>query len=62
MDFDKEFLKWLDQIAPSIVEVGADNYKNNLPEPNRDKVNALLDFLKGICPVVIEKQGLERLK
>ena len=62
MDFEIEFIKWLDQIQPSIVEVGADNYHNNLPEPNADMVNALLDFLKDICPIVIEKQGLERLK
>lgn len=61
MDFDLEFLKWIDQIAPSIVEVGADNYHNNLPEPNPDKVNALLKFLKNICPIVVEKAGLERL-
>ena len=62
MDFDIEFISWLARIQPSIIEVGADNYHNNLPEPNADKVNALLDFLKDICPVVVEKQGLERLK
>jgi len=63
MDFDLEiFLSWIKDINPEIVEVGADNYRSLLPEPSWDKVEALLKGLRDICPVVIEKEGLERLK
>lgn len=63
MDFDLVvLLDWIKQIKPEIIEVGADNYRNNLPEPLWDKVVALLKALRGICPKVIEKDGLERLK
>lgn len=62
MDFDLlTFVRWIGHIKPEIIEVGADNYRNNLPEPSADKVNALLVHLRKICPVVIEKQGLERV-
>ena len=62
MDFDLEELgSWVEEIRPSIIEVGADNYHNNLPEPPPAKLKALLRNLKGICPVVVEKPGLERL-
>lgn len=63
IDFDvKVLIKWMREIRPEIVEVGADNYTNGLPEPAPDKVNALLDALKDFVPTVVEKQGLERLK
>ncbi|MCL0048393.1 hypothetical protein M1N20_02975 [Dehalococcoidia bacterium] len=63
MDFDLEVLtQWLDRIKPGIVEVGADNYCNHLPEPPWWKVEALLKNLRGICPRVVEKEGLERLE
>lgn len=63
MDFDFGiFLKWIVEINPEIVEIGADNYHNNLPEPTSTKVKGLLSALRDFCPTVIEKQGLERLK
>ncbi len=63
MDFDLvTFVRWIGNIKPEIIEIGADNYNHNLPEPNPDKVNALLKLLRDICPTVIEKHGLERLK
>ena len=63
MDFDLEVLmQWLDCIRPGIVEVGADNYRNHLPEPPWWKVKMLLENLRDICPRVVEKEGLERLK
>ena len=63
MDFDIEvFLSWIKDIKPEIVEIGADNYRSCLPEPSWDKVEALLKGLREICPTIIEKQGLERLK
>jgi len=62
-DFDLvAMLKWMDEIRPEIVEVGADNYHNRLVEPRWEKVQALLAGLRGICPVVVEKAGLRRLE
>lgn len=63
MDFDLETLvRWVRNIQPEIVEVGADNYSNNLPEPAWDKVEALLETLRKFVSSVVEKEGLERLK
>jgi protein gp37 len=63
MDFDlDELVTWVAEIKPEIVEVGADNYNNNLPEPPWWKVEALLARLREICPRVEEKEGLERLR
>jgi len=63
MDFDLEvLLRWMRSIRPEIIEVGADNYHNHLPEPPALKLRILLDHLKHICQNVIEKEGLNRLK
>jgi len=63
MDFDlEELLHWVELLQPEIIEVGADNYHNHLPEPSPEKLEALLTNLRNICPNVIEKDGLERLK
>jgi len=63
MDFDLEtMLNWMNKIAPSIIEVGADNYGHNLREPSWYKVQFLLGGLRAICPDVKEKTGLERLE
>ena len=63
MDFDlAELGEWVAEIQPSIIEVGADNYHNHLPEPPWWKVERLLENLRGICATVVEKKGLERLK
>lgn len=62
-DFDlDEMLTWMEEIKPEIVEVGADNYHNNLPEPKWYKVQSLLNGLRDICPTVVEKTGLHRLE
>lgn len=53
---------WIRNIQPEIVEIGADNYKNNLPEPSWDDVQKLLEELRRFVPRVVEKDGLERLK
>ena len=46
MDFDfEEFSMWIKDIKPGIVELGADNYGNHLPEPSWDKVELLLNHL-----------------
>lgn len=63
MDFDHDvLLSWVADISPEIIEVGADNYHNHLPEPSPDKLERLLEDLRAICPSVIEKDGLSRLK
>lgn len=63
MDFDlEEMVKWVTLMNPDIIEVGADNYHNNLPEPPWSKVEQLLEKLREICPNVVEKEGLERLR
>lgn len=62
MDFDFiEFSNWIYDINPEIVEIGADNYKNNLPEPSGDKVLKLIEVLTLHGVNVVQKQGLERL-
>lgn len=65
MDFHlRTMLDWMKDIGPEIIEVGGDNYRNGLPEPaehQRWKVRLLLEELKKISPVVVEKVGLERL-
>ncbi|MBA7601842.1 hypothetical protein ES703_08926 [subsurface metagenome] len=62
-DFDLDkMLSWMAEINPQIIEVGADNYHNNLPEPPWEKVEKLLNGLKTFCPTVVEKVGLHRLE
>lgn len=63
MDFDlDELTRWVRLMQPDIIEIGADNYHNNLPEPPWSKVAQLLKELREICPNVVEKEGLERLR
>lgn len=63
MDFDLDgLLRWIEDINPEIIEIGADNYKNNLPEPSWDKVENLLDELTYLGFEVKQKEGLERLR
>lgn len=63
MDFDfPTLVHWVKLIQPNIIWVGADNYKNGLEEPPWWKVESLLKSLRAICPAVVEKPGLERLR
>lgn len=63
MDFDLPAIEvWVEALKPEIIEVGADNYHNHLPEPSGEKLCSLLNRLRDICPNVIEKDGLDRLK
>ena len=62
-DFDlDDMVNWVALMQPDIVEIGADNYHNHLVEPPWWKVERLLNVLRGVCPKVIEKEGLERLR
>lgn len=62
MDFDLlEFSTWIYEIAPRIIEIGADNYSHGLPEPSGEKVKKLIEVLTLHGVTVIQKRGLERL-
>ncbi len=63
LDFDLATLvSWMKEIKPEIIEIGPDNYHNNLPEPLGTKVVIrLLSMLREVCPTVVEKPGLSRL-
>jgi len=62
MDFDRaEFLKWVLDIEPQIVEIGADNYKSGLIEPDANKVKGLIESMEQNEIEVIQKDGLNRL-
>jgi len=70
MDFHLATLvTWMKDIKPDIIEIGLDNYGNNLPEPKSAitggrspwKVKTLVQMLRTFCPDVVEKPGLTRL-
>jgi hypothetical protein len=62
MAFDlPQLVGWVERIEPDIIEIGADNYHNNLPEPSPEDLLNLLTYLHDICPRVVEKEGLDRL-
>jgi DNA repair photolyase len=62
MEFDYELVHWVKNIKPEIVEIGADNYHNGLPEPSRAQVETLISEISGSCGALVRKPGLERLK
>ena len=62
MDFDLgTMLSWVRNIKPQIVEVGADNYRHNLLEPDPSKLQALIIGLEAEVPTVHVKKSMERL-
>jgi len=61
MDFDLDVLvRWIQEIKPQFVSIGADSKGHNLPEPSPDKVNELIKELRQITTVKI-KDNLKRL-
>jgi len=61
MDFDIEILvKDLYFIRPDFINIGADSKKNNLPEPNKEKVVDLINRLKEFTEVRL-KSNLKRI-
>jgi hypothetical protein len=55
MDFDLDvMLKWMQEIKPVFVSIGADSGNNHLPEPPATKVKALIDGLKEFTEVKIK--------
>ena len=60
-DFDVEdFIGSLQRIKPEFINIGADSTRNNLPEPNKDKIKELIDSLKCFTKVNL-KDNLKRL-
>lgn len=62
VQFDKKkFVKWIKEIKPEFVSIGADTKGHNLPEPNWEQVQELIQELKKFTRVIV-KPNLERLK
>jgi len=62
MAFQLETLiRWIDDIKPIAIEIGADNYGHHLTEPLKEDVEKLLAHLRQKGYTVYEKQGLSRL-
>ena len=61
MDFDLEvMIKWLKDIHPKWVNIGADSKGHHLPEPPKEKILALIEELKKFTEVKL-KDNLARL-
>lgn len=61
MDFDLDILtSWIKEINPIFVSIGADSKGHNLPEPNTDKLQALIEALGNITTIKL-KDNLKRL-
>lgn len=62
LDFDLETMRrWVCEIMPEFVSIGADSKGSNLPEPSPEKVEALITELKKFTEVKI-KDNLKRLR
>jgi len=61
MDFDLEIMvKWIKAINPTWVNIGADSKGHNLPEPSKEKIEALIKELDKFTEVK-KKDNLKRL-
>ncbi len=61
MDFDLNiFVNWIKGIQPEFVSIGADSKGHKLPEPSKEKINALIKELKKFTEVKL-KDNLKRL-
>ena len=61
MDFDLDVMvRWIKDIEPELVSIGADSKGHNLPEPPADKVRQLIEELQKITEVKL-KDNLKRL-
>jgi hypothetical protein len=62
MDFELyTMVKWIQDIAPDFVSIGADSKGHHLPEPSPDKLNKLIEELAKFTEVKI-KDNLRRLR
>ena len=64
LDFDLvgtwNFVRCIRQTNPDFVYVGFDNYNNNLPEPEKLKVQALVDALRTFTEVRLKDSAIQR--
>jgi DNA repair photolyase len=61
MDFDLRVLAtWIKKIKPEFVNIGADSGNNNLPEPSKEKIEALIKELRKFTKVNL-KDNLKRI-
>jgi len=61
MDFDLDVLvSWINDIAPDFVSIGADSKGHKLPEPSKEKLDALIRELEMVTKVKL-KSNLTRL-
>jgi len=61
MDFDlDDMMRWIGEIKPEFVSIGADSKNHYLPEPPPEKIRALIEGLQGITVVGL-KDNLKRL-
>ena len=61
LDFDlPEFVEMLKQCEPIQVNIGGDSGNNNLPEPSKEKLLALIGELKEFT-IIDQKRNLQRL-
>lgn len=62
MDFDLfTMVKWIQEIAPAFVSIGADSKGHHLPEPPPEKLNRLIEELGKFTDVKV-KDNLRRLR
>jgi DNA repair photolyase len=63
LDFDVDiFAKWIGEIKPDFINLGADSKNHNLPEPTVEKIMAFVEELKKYGIELREKHNLQRLK
>lgn len=56
LDFDlEEFFYWIKNINPEFVSIGADSKYNNLPEPNPEKIEDIIDKIQGLTEIRVKK-------
>lgn len=55
MDFDSDFASWIKAIHPSKVAVGFDSLNNHLPEPSKEKTEALITEIRKFT--FVERKG-----
>ena len=56
------FAKWIAEINPDFINLGADSKGHNLPEPTVEKIMQLVKKLKKYGVELREKHNLQRLK
>ena len=63
LDFDPEILaSWIGTLSPKFINLGADSKGHNLPEPPIEKIEQLVELLKGYNIDLREKHNLQRLR